>query len=267
MTMLDDMREVFGAALKFLGLLGQLDGLRGAPKSQGRHYRLETYVIQIRRRGLCEADSPREFGPCRGTRKTFSGNTIRPGFSTLIFSSPREGVPMYMDHMVILKNTKARAVAYSFINYIHEPKVYAAIIDYLRYPSLTPRPGPFKRRNRITSFRALKNSEFKEDLGANLEAYNKLWQEIRDKLLPMKNYNFFLFDADGPIIDTMELIYRCFAHTCKKFIDKTVSKAEVQKNVGLTSRDQMEIYYKPNLRRILRNRSPRAHGVSTRPLS
>jgi pyrophosphatase PpaX len=61
----------------------------------------------------------------------------------------------------------------------------------------------------------------------------------------MKNYDFFLFDADGTIIDTMELIYRCFAHTCKKFMDKTVSKTEVQKNVGLTLRDQMEIYFGP----------------------
>jgi pyrophosphatase PpaX len=61
----------------------------------------------------------------------------------------------------------------------------------------------------------------------------------------MKNYDFFLFDADGTIIDTMELIYRCFAYTCKKFANKNVSRSEVQKNVGLTLRDQMECYFGP----------------------
>jgi haloacid dehalogenase superfamily, subfamily IA, variant 1 with third motif having Dx(3-4)D or Dx(3-4)E len=61
----------------------------------------------------------------------------------------------------------------------------------------------------------------------------------------MKNYDYFLFDADGTLIDTMELIYRCFVHTCRKFADKEVSKQEVQKNVGLTLREQMAKYFGP----------------------
>jgi pyrophosphatase PpaX len=61
----------------------------------------------------------------------------------------------------------------------------------------------------------------------------------------MKNYDYFLFDADGTLIDTMELIYRCFVHTCRKFANKEVSRHEVQKNVGLTLRDQMAKYFGP----------------------
>lgn len=61
----------------------------------------------------------------------------------------------------------------------------------------------------------------------------------------MKNYDYFLFDADGTLIDTMELIYRCFVHTCKTFANKELSKQEVQKNVGLTLRDQMAKYFGP----------------------
>lgn len=61
----------------------------------------------------------------------------------------------------------------------------------------------------------------------------------------MKNYDFFLFDADGTLIDTMELIYRCFVHTCGTFANKEVSRPDVQKNVGLTLRDQMEKYFGP----------------------
>ena len=61
----------------------------------------------------------------------------------------------------------------------------------------------------------------------------------------MKNYDFYLFDADGTLIDTMELIYRCFVHTCRKFANKEVSRPEIQKNVGLTLRDQMAKYFGP----------------------
>lgn len=61
----------------------------------------------------------------------------------------------------------------------------------------------------------------------------------------MKNYSHYLFDADGTLIDTTELIYQCFIYTCKKFGNKEVSRAEVIKNIGLTLRSQMEVYFGP----------------------
>ena len=61
----------------------------------------------------------------------------------------------------------------------------------------------------------------------------------------MKNYSYYLFDADGTLIDTIELIYQCFLYTCKKFGSREVSRAEVVKNIGLTLRSQMEVYFGP----------------------
>ncbi|HUI94063.1 MAG TPA: HAD-IA family hydrolase [Chitinivibrionales bacterium] len=61
----------------------------------------------------------------------------------------------------------------------------------------------------------------------------------------MKNYSHYLFDADGTLIDTTELIYQCFLYTCKKFGDRQVSRAEVIRNIGLTLRSQMEVYFGP----------------------
>lgn len=61
----------------------------------------------------------------------------------------------------------------------------------------------------------------------------------------MKDYVYYLFDADGTLIDTTELIYRCFDHTCKKFGDIDVSRNDVVKNIGLTLRRQMEVYFGP----------------------
>jgi pyrophosphatase PpaX len=61
----------------------------------------------------------------------------------------------------------------------------------------------------------------------------------------MKDYSYYLFDADGTLIDTTELIYRCFVHTCKEFGDIDISRDAVVRNIGLTLRRQMEVYFGP----------------------
>jgi pyrophosphatase PpaX len=61
----------------------------------------------------------------------------------------------------------------------------------------------------------------------------------------MKKYSYYLFDADGTLIDTTELIYQCFVHTCRTFGDINVSRNNVIKNIGLTLRKQMEVYFGP----------------------
>jgi pyrophosphatase PpaX len=61
----------------------------------------------------------------------------------------------------------------------------------------------------------------------------------------MKDYANYLFDADGTIIDTMGLIVRCFEYTCKRFGNVVIPVPEIQKNVGLTLRSQMELYLGP----------------------
>jgi pyrophosphatase PpaX len=61
----------------------------------------------------------------------------------------------------------------------------------------------------------------------------------------MKDYSYYLFDADGTLIDTTELIYQCFVHTCRIFGDMDVSRPDVVRNIGLTLRMQMEKYFGP----------------------
>lgn len=58
----------------------------------------------------------------------------------------------------------------------------------------------------------------------------------------MKYYSYFLFDADGTLIDTMDMIVRCFENTFAKFGKKAISKKDIMKNVGLPLRTQLEEY-------------------------
>jgi HAD superfamily hydrolase (TIGR01549 family) len=59
----------------------------------------------------------------------------------------------------------------------------------------------------------------------------------------VKSYAAYLFDADGTLIDTTELICRCFYHTCKVFGDVPIDREKILSNIGMTLRAQMEVYF------------------------
>ncbi len=61
----------------------------------------------------------------------------------------------------------------------------------------------------------------------------------------MKAYLYYLFDADGTLLDTTELIYQCFVFTCGKYANKEISRETVTRSIGLTLRRQMELYLGP----------------------
>lgn len=61
----------------------------------------------------------------------------------------------------------------------------------------------------------------------------------------MKDYGFYLFDADGTLFDTAELIYQCFVYSCRKFGNRHITRQEVFNCIGLTLRKQFEKYLGP----------------------
>jgi pyrophosphatase PpaX len=61
----------------------------------------------------------------------------------------------------------------------------------------------------------------------------------------MKSYRWYLFDADGTLIDTTELIFRCFEYSLKRFAGRVVNRDDIMGQVGLTLRAQFERYLGP----------------------
>ncbi len=58
----------------------------------------------------------------------------------------------------------------------------------------------------------------------------------------MKQYETYLFDVDGTLIDTAELIFQCFRYSCKKFAGIDVSRDLVMKHIGLPFKGQLDTY-------------------------
>jgi len=179
-TLLDDMREVLGAALKTLGY-----SVNSTDTSQLME--AKALVMGWRNNGVVKFDSEAfgkgfaagEFWVVHGYAENVFLELDEAAQKNAEFFIPDEGGPMYMDNMVILKDAKNVDLAYQFINYIHEPEVYARIMDYFMLPSINvPARGHMKVKPHY-QIEDLANSEFKEDLGEYLELYNKIWQEIR----------------------------------------------------------------------------------------
>jgi len=59
----------------------------------------------------------------------------------------------------------------------------------------------------------------------------------------MKNYSTYLFDADGTILDTTDLIIHCFRTTTEKFGKRRVSDEDIKKYIGLPFTIQCEKYF------------------------
>lgn len=58
----------------------------------------------------------------------------------------------------------------------------------------------------------------------------------------MKQYKAYLFDLDGTLTDTAEMIYRCFVQSCRKFGGMDISRELVFGHIGLPLRKQFEAY-------------------------
>jgi len=183
MTMLNDMRETIGAALKFLG--HSLNTTNDAELAAARDVvlrwkkNLAKFENEQYKTGLASG----EFLLVHG----YSGDImqVRSENKDIVFVLPREGYSISCDDMVIPKDARQAALAHAFINFMHDPAVAAentGFIQYLcpnsaSYPLLSEEiranPGIFPP----PEIRA--KGEVIEDLKENNAKYVKVWDAIK----------------------------------------------------------------------------------------
>ncbi|HMB01688.1 MAG TPA: HAD hydrolase-like protein, partial [Spirochaetota bacterium] len=60
----------------------------------------------------------------------------------------------------------------------------------------------------------------------------------------MKEYNYYLFDLDGTLISTIDMILECFRHSLQYAGNIKIDPEEIKSHVGLPLQKQFEIYLK-----------------------
>jgi spermidine/putrescine transport system substrate-binding protein len=183
MTMLDDMREVMGDALAYLGYSvntvnpSQIDEARRLVNSKWKP-NLVKFDAEAFGKGYANGD----FWVVQGYPEVvFEEIAEMPELrEKTVFFIPLEGGPAYIDSMCILKGSKNIDLAHKFIDFIHRPEIYAEFADIFGFPATANIPArEFKTGDSWYTEKELANVEVKKDIGNDLELYNNAWSTIK----------------------------------------------------------------------------------------
>jgi spermidine/putrescine transport system substrate-binding protein len=179
MTMLDDMREVLGDALKYLGYSvntrnpAEIEAARDLVNSAWKP-NLVKFDAEAFGKGYADGD----FWVVQGYAEVVFeeiGDNEQLKKDTVFFIPP-EGGPAYIDSLCILKGSKHIDLAHKFIDFIHRPEIYAEFVDYFGFPSTVNVPArALKTGESYYTFEELTRTELKDDLGEALDLYNDAW--------------------------------------------------------------------------------------------
>ncbi len=183
MTMLNDMRETLGAALKFLGhSLNTRDERELAAARDvviGWKRNLAKFENEQYKTGLASG----EFLLVHG----YSGDILqaREENDRIVFAVPREGTSISCDDLVIPATARQVELAHRFIDFLLRPEVAAENSDFIGY--LAPNKDAYplmseKLRNDPAVFlppEIAERSEIIGDVGDALSLYTRMWDEIK----------------------------------------------------------------------------------------
>jgi len=183
MTLLNDLREVIGAALKHNGhSLNSVDDAELAEAKEtilGWKKNIATFENEQYKIGLASG----EFLLVQG----YSGDLmqVQEENEDIQIVVPEEGTALSFDDMVVPADAPNPELAHAFINFLYDPEISARNTEYVCY--LCPNREsyallePETRANPILfpSEETVSKLEMIEDLGENNAKYNKLWDEIK----------------------------------------------------------------------------------------
>jgi spermidine/putrescine transport system substrate-binding protein len=183
MTMLNDMRETMGAALKYLGY--SLNSRNEKELEAARN------MVIAWKKNLAKFESEQYKGGVASGEfllvHGYSGDLLQVQKENpdVDFVIPAEGTSISCDDLVIPKDAKETKLAHEFINFIHDPDVAAENTNFISYvcPNKTsyPKVDP-KLRNNPAVFLAPEikaKCEVIDDLKADTAKYTRMWDQIK----------------------------------------------------------------------------------------
>ncbi len=191
-SLLDDIREVIGGGLMYLGYSinstdpKEIDAAVAQVlkwRANVRKFDSESYKTEVPGGATYLGH-----GYSTDTTQVIVGDDEAgaPARDDIGFALPKEGYTIAFDEMVVASGAKRKDLAYAFINYIYDGDVAAANMDYICGPNPV-KPGiekldPDYRSLIVLSDEQLKNGQVLKGFADNpeaLELYNKAWDRIK----------------------------------------------------------------------------------------
>jgi len=201
----DDMREVFGMALKVLGYSANSTNPKEIDEA---YYKLVQLKPNIK---VYDSESQKDYylqdkvklgmsfngegfaakkddNADKFAKMIFDGElSTKEENKELIYVYPTEGVIVWMDSMVIYKNSKNVENAHIFINYLLRAQVAKSISQKLGYASPNSAAVSLlsrsitKNRTIYPNSQDLRNAEFLINVDEVLHLYKKYWKMLKDE--------------------------------------------------------------------------------------
>jgi spermidine/putrescine transport system substrate-binding protein len=183
MTMLNDMRETIGAALKLLGFSLNTTDERELNAARDVVIRWKKNLAKFENEQYKTGLASGEFLLVHG----YSGDIlqVQEENEDIAFAVPQEGTSLACDDLVIPSNSKQVELAHQFINFLHQPDVAAENTEFISY--LCPNKTSYGLLNEELQrdptlfppeeIRA--KCEVIDDLGADNVKYTRIWDQIK----------------------------------------------------------------------------------------
>ena len=179
MVMLDDMREVIGGALKYLGYsVNTHDPAQVADARDLINNSWKPNLVKFDAESFGKGYANGDFWVVHGFVEVVYEEIIdNPQLAAdMFFFIPDEGGPAYIDNMCILRGSKNVELAHKFIDFIHRPEIYAEFVDTFSFPATANVPArQYKTGDSLYTVEELANTELAKDLGSSMEYYSAAW--------------------------------------------------------------------------------------------
>ncbi len=183
MTMLNDMRETIGAALKSLGFSLNTKDERELAAARDVVIRWKKNLAKFENEQYKTGLASGEFLLVHG----YSGDIlqVQEENEDIVFAVPKEGTSISCDDLVIPKDARQVELAHQFINFMHDPAVAAENTEFISYlcPNKDCYPLLSKELQEDPTLFPPKDvrdrSEVIGDLGEDNVKYTKVWDQIK----------------------------------------------------------------------------------------
>lgn len=181
MTLLDDMRETIGAALKFKGYSANSTNPAELAEARDEIIKWKTNIAKFENEQYKNGIANSEFLLVHAYHGDIGQVQLED--SNIKFFLPREGFLVSCDEMVIPKDAADKDLAYKFIEFIHKGEIAARNMAFTTYWCPNSAALPFMteedKSSIIPSAEDFQRGEVIDDVGESLRLYTETWDKIK----------------------------------------------------------------------------------------
>lgn len=184
-SLLNDGREVIGAALKYLGYSINSTDPAQLEEAKQAILAIKPYVLTFDSDTFGDLLVSGETALALGWNGTFYLALSENEGRNLGFAVPKEGMAVFTDNLAVPASAPNPYTAEVLINYLLDPEIGAMITNYTLFPSPNEAAMEFisddikNAPNLILSDEVLVDVEYIQDTGEATALYERIWTEIK----------------------------------------------------------------------------------------